>query len=346
MVGPAGRYGKNSMETAWLNRNVFVTGCTGLLGSWLTRELADKGANVVGLVRDQVGVSNLFSQDSTRRMSLVRGQVEDCLLLERILSEYEIETVFHLAAQTIVGIANTNPLSTFESNVRGTYCLLEAVRRCPGVGRVIVASSDKAYGEQSQLPYTEDMPLAGRHPYDVSKTCADLLAQAYEATFGLSVCVTRCGNLFGGGDLNFNRLVPGTIRSVIFDQPVIIRSGGDLTRDYFFVLDAAQAYLHLAEFMGTGGVFGQAFNFGNDAPMSVLNMVKLILKLMDAADHPVKVLGQAPNEIKHQYLSSQKARRFLGWQPRYGLKGGLSRTIDWYRKHFEQRRQDAGIVAE
>ena len=307
----------------WRQCNVLVTGCTGLLGSWLTAQLIDKGANVVGLVRDNVGYSCLYSLVSARQLVQVTGQLEDYALLERVLNEYEVECVFHLAAQTQVGLANRGPIGTFEANIRGTYNLLEAVRRSPWVKHMIVASSDKAYGAQAQLPYDEEMPLIGRHPYDVSKSCADLLAQAYFHTYGTPVCITRCGNLYGGGDLNFNRIVPHTIRAFLSGQPVIVRSDGTPTRDYFYVKDAAFAYLHLAGCMQEQELSGQAFNFSNDNPLSVLAVVNSVLKVMGAEDHPVEVLNQAKHEIPHQYLSSAKARRLLNWRPEFGLEQGF-----------------------
>lgn len=334
---PPGKYGKiKTMGKHWQNKNVFVTGATGLLGSWLARELVEGGANVVAFVRDWVPKSHLFQQDLHHEVVQVRGQVEDYHVLERILNEYEIESVFHLAAQTIVGIANNNPLSTFETNIRGTYNLLEAVRRNPHVKNVIVASSDKAYGDQEALPYREGFPLQGMHPYDVSKSCADLLCMAYYATYKLPVCVTRCGNFYGGGDLNFNRIVPGTIRSVYFGEPVVIRSDGSLIRDYFYIKDAVHAYLHLAEKMEEQKIAGEAFNFSNEIQVTVLELVKQILKVMGAEGHEVKILGRNSNEIRHQYLSSEKAREILGWKPLYSLERGLDETVNWYRAFFDK----------
>src|SRR5437660_2273270 len=255
-------------EGFWRDRRVLVTGCTGLVGAWTTRALLERGAHVVGLVRDAVCGSELVRGGLISRIDAVRGCIEDQPLLERVLAEYEVQTVFHLAAQTIVGIANRCPLSTFESNIKGTWCLLEAARRCGHRPDVIVASSDKAYGEQAELPYTEETPLSGRHPYDVSKSCADLLALTYHHTYGLPVCVTRCGNFYGGGDLNWNRLVPGTIRSVLRGEAPVVRSDGTNVRDYFYVKDGACAYLHLAECLACHGcdsrdteIAGQAFNF-------------------------------------------------------------------------------------
>lgn len=322
------------MKDFWKDRNVFVTGCTGLLGSHLAAFLVERGANVIGLIRDTVPKSLLIKSGTIDRITAVRGNVEDYLTLERALGEYEIDTVFHLAAQTIVGIANRNPLSTFESNIKGTWCLLEACRRTPTVTRIVVASSDKAYGEQEQLPYEESAPLRGSHPYDVSKSCADLIAQAYHCTWGLPVCVTRCGNFYGPGDLNFNRLVPGTIRSVLNNEPPIIRSDGTYVRDYFYVKDGALAYMHLAEKMDDSRIHGEAFNFSNELQISVLELTNRILGLMNRADLKPKVLNEARNEIRHQYLSARKAREMLGWSPTYTLDEGLHETIEWYRTNL------------
>jgi CDP-glucose 4,6-dehydratase len=320
----------------WLDRRVFVTGATGLLGSWLCRSLANAGADVVVLIRDWVPESEFFHNDAYSSSTVVRGDLVDEELLERILNEYEIETVFHTAAQTIVGTANRGPLSTFESNVRGTWCLLEAVRRSTLVEQTIVASSDKAYGEHDELPYREDAPLHGRHPYDVSKSCADLIAQSYAHTYGMPICVTRCGNLFGGGDLNWNRLIPGTIRSVIRGEAPIIRSDGTYIRDYFYVEDAAMAYMMLAEKMAGGNYAGEAFNFSNEIQIDVLGLTKKILELM-GSDSPPVILNEANNEIRHQYLSAEKARGILGWAPQFTLEQGLERTIGWYRSFLSNR---------
>jgi CDP-glucose 4,6-dehydratase len=321
------------MSTFWQDRRVFVTGCTGLVGAETVRALLDRGAHVVGLVRDRVPGSELFRSGLVRHIDVVRGAVEDYALLERSLAEYEVQTVFHLAAQTIVGIANRCPLSTFEANIKGTWCLLEAARRCGAPPQVIVASSDKAYGEQEVLPYTEDAPLQGRHPYDASKSCADILALTYHHTYGLPVCVTRCGNFYGGGDLNWNRLVPGTVRSVLRGQRPVIRSDGSFVRDYFYVKDGALAYLHLAECMASRpGVVGQAFNFSNELQVTALEMVRTILRLMDSDLEP-DVRNEATNEIRHQYLSAEKARRLLDWRPCYGLEEALGETISWYRDY-------------
>jgi CDP-glucose 4,6-dehydratase len=322
----------NHESRIWLDRPVFVTGCTGLVGAWLVKELLDARAHVVGLVRDQVAGSNLRRLGLDQRIDIVHGCVEDEPLLERALGEYEIRTVFHLAAQTIVGIANRNPLSTFESNIRGTWNLLEAARRSPTVEQIVVASSDKAYGDQPVLPYTEETPLVGRHPYDVSKSCADLLCLAYHQTFGLPVCVTRCGNFYGGGDLNWNRLVPGTIRSVLRGQRPVIRSDGSLIRDYFYVRDGARAYMCVAERMAAGrpGVVGEAFNFSNETQQTVIDLTRRVLRLMKSDLEP-DIRAEARNEILHQSLSAEKAKRVLGWSPQWDLDSSLVETIQWYR---------------
>ncbi len=315
----------------WRDRNVLVTGCTGLLGSWLTMALVESGSNVVGLIRDWVPRSNLNWSGFAQRITTVRGDVTDDATVERALGEYEVDTVFHLAAQTIVGIANRNPLSTFETDIKGTWTVLEACRRSPLVKHVVVASSDKAYGDQDKLPYDESAPLQGRHPYDVSKSCADLIAQTYGVTYRLPVAVTRCGNIYGGGDLNWNRVVPGTMRSVLHGERPVIRSSGKTLRDYLYVDDIVGAYMLLAEKLDDPALYGLAFNFGLDAPQTPLEIVQAIIAVSDYPDLEPVILNEASNEIEKQYLSSEKARRVLGWKPHYSLEEGLRRTMAWYR---------------
>jgi CDP-glucose 4,6-dehydratase len=320
----------------WKDRPVFVTGCTGLLGSWLCKELIARKANVIGLIRDWVPRSVLINDNYIDNINIVRGDLSDFSTIERALNEYEIDTVFHLGAQTIVEIANRNPLSTFETNIKGTWNILEASRRVPTVKKIIMASSDKAYGDQPVLPYSEDTPLQGTHPYDVSKSCADLLAKTYHTTYGTPVCVTRCGNFYGGGDMNFNRVVPGTIRSLVNDEQPIIRSDGSYIRDYFYVEDGVNAYLHLAEKMENKNIHGEAFNFSNELQITVLELVKKIISLMGKENIEPNVLGIAKNEIRHQYLSAKKAREMLGWSPKYTIDEGLGRTIQWYSKFLKE----------
>ena len=318
-------------DSFWKGRNVFVTGATGLLGSWLVEELVRRGANVICLIRDWVPQSRFVTKSLPDQTVLVRGELENLDLLRRILNEHEVDTVFHLGAQTIVGTALRSALSTFESNVRGTWNLMEACRDCADiVERVVVASSDKAYGPHSRLPYTEDTPLQGIYPYDVSKSCADLIALSYYHSYGSPVCVTRCGNLFGGGDLNFNRLVPGTVRSALRGEPPVIRSDGAYVRDYFYVADAVAAYLHLAERLPDDACIGQAFNFGNEEPLSVIEIVDLILEHADRSDLQAVILDEVTSEIREQYLDCTKAKSVLGWKPLYTLDDGLLQTIEWY----------------
>ncbi|OGO78962.1 MAG: sugar dehydratase [Clostridiales bacterium GWB2_37_7] len=316
----------------WKNKNVFVTGCSGFLGSYMVKLLVDKGANVTGLVRDFTPKSPLLSNKDLK-INLVSGSLEDMDVLERAIGEYEIDTVFHIAAQAIVGIANRNPISTFNANILGTWNLLEACRRSPYVKNIIVASSDKAYGDQPVLPYHEEMPLQGSHPYDVSKSCADLIAQTYYKTYGLPICITRCGNLFGGGDLNFNRIVPQTIESIIKNESPIIRSDGTFIRDYIYVEDAALAYILLAEKMEELNLYGEAFNFSNEVRLTVLDLVNMILKQMNSNLKPT-ILNQGSHEIKNQYLSAKKAKDILNWAPKYNIEKGLNKTIEWYEKYF------------
>ena len=323
--------------TFWNGRTVFITGCTGFLGSALTAELVGLGANVVGLVRDIVPESRFFSDGTVDRVTCVRGSLEDYDLIERALNEYAIDTVFHLGAQAIVGVANRNPLSTFETNIKGTWVLLEACRRNPTVKRVVVASSDKAYGDHEILPYQEHFALQGRHPYDVSKSCADLIALAYHETYGLPVAITRCGNLFGPGDTNTNRIVPGTIISALAGERPVIRSDGSPVRDYVYVGDIVAAYLLLGEQLESGGHSGQAFNFGTGEPVSVLDLTRRILAACGRPDLQPIIENNAPGEIQRQFLSSELARGKLGWAPGASLDERLRETADWY----SQRRKAA-----
>ena len=317
------------MSDAWKNRNVFITGSTGFIGCWLTKELVESGAKVTGLIRDAVPQSAFFQFNLHKKITMVNGKIDNLQLLKRVISEYEIDTVFHLAAQTQVEVAHQNPLSTFKTNIMGTCNVLEA---CRTNGRyiksIVVASTDKAYGEQTQLPYTENAPLQGIYPYDVSKSCTDLIAYSYCKTYQLPVCITRCGNVYGPGDLNYKRLIPGTILSVLKNQPIIIRSDGTFKRDYFYVKDTVNAYMTLAQSIQKLNLKGEAFNFSSGIPISVIDMTHKILDVMGKKDHPIKILGEAKYEIKDQYLSSQKAYEKLGWKPQYTIENALKETID------------------
>jgi CDP-glucose 4,6-dehydratase len=318
----------------WSGRSVLVTGASGFLGRWMVKELQAEGAFVVGLMRDQPGGTRAAQQPESEADFIVRGQLEDYECLLRALNEYEIETVFHLAAQPIVGVAYRNPRSTFEANIRGTWNLLEACREIRSVKRIVVASSDKAYGHAERLPYDESMPLMGRHPYDVSKSCADLIAQSYHLTYGLPVSISRAANFYGGGDLNFNRIVPGTIRSALNGTPPVLRSDGTMIRDYIYVRDVVAAYLLLAKAMDNGKFWGQAYNFSLEIQLSVLEMTNKILELMGRMDLRPVILNEAKAEIPVQYLSAARARRELGWAPRFSMQDGLIETVDWYKNYF------------
>jgi CDP-glucose 4,6-dehydratase len=320
----------------WRDRPTLVTGATGLLGGWLARRLVENDASVICLVRDWVPQSLLLSGPLITKVTIVRGDVRDQATLERVLGEYEIDTVLHLAAQTIVPIANRNPVATFETNIGGTWTVLEACRRSRMVKQIVYASSDKAYGESNDLPYEESAPLRGRYPYDVSKACGDLIAQSYAATYDLPIAITRCGNCFGGGDLNWNRLVPGTIRAILRGERPVIRSDGTLVRDYLYVEDAAATYTLLAEQLASNSELrGEAFNFSNELQMPVSEMVGRILELMGKGTQ-FDMRSDAPNEISHQYLSSERAQRVLGWTPMFSLEEGLKRTIAWYKAFLSQ----------
>jgi CDP-glucose 4,6-dehydratase len=314
---------------------VFVTGATGIVGSWLVRRLLERGAYVVALVRDADPQSELFRSGTASRVSVVTGALEDYSVLERAINEHETDWVLHLGAQTIVGTALRSPLPTFEANIRGTYNLLEACRRMGGLVRsVVIASSDKAYGDSDVLPYTEDMPPLGRHPYDVSKSCTDLLSHTYAHTYDLPVAVARCGNIYGGGDLNWSRIVPGTIRSAVRAERPILRSDGTFIRDYIFVDDVVDAYLVLAAAVESGEARGRAYNFSTESKVTALEMMRAVLRSMGSEYLEPVVLGTATGEIKHQYLDSSRAKAELSWTARYTLEEGLARTVDWYRSFF------------
>lgn len=316
----------------WHSRNVLVTGATGLVGSWLCGRLLGSGARVAALVRDVDPQSQLLSSGDYQRLSVVNGDLADLQAVERAIVQHGAETVFHIGAQAVVAVGEALPIETFESNIRGTYNVLEACRRQSRVvRRVVVASSDKAYGTQEHLPYTEDMPLEGRRPYEVSKSCADLLARAYFESYGLPVGIARCGNIYGGGDLNWSRLIPDTIRSTLHGEAPVLRSNGRHIRDFVYVKDVVDAYLTLAEALDDEGIHGQAFNFSAERPYTVIEVVEAIQKLLPEGARPPVILDVAQGEIESQYLDSSKARKRLGWSAAYPLEQGLRETIAWYR---------------
>jgi CDP-glucose 4,6-dehydratase len=323
------------MNSFWFHKKVLVTGAAGFVGSWLVKALICRKAEVFSFVRDPNPQSELFLSKDVARTTLIQGKLEEFQDLDRAINENEIDTVFHLGAQAIVGTALRNPLAAFEANIRGTYNLLEACRRYTGlVKRIVIASSDKAYGSSDILPYTEDMPLRGRHPYDVSKSCADLLAKAYYHTYQLPIAIARCGNIYGGGDLNWSRLIPGTIRAILAKKTPVIRSNGKLTRDYLYVQDVVDGYLLLAENLHRPEVQGQPFNFGLDNPKTVLQVVLDLQSIMGCTLLKPKILGSTEAEIVNQSLNAEKAKKLLGWNSCYSLHEGLMHTIDWYKKYL------------
>jgi CDP-glucose 4,6-dehydratase len=315
----------------WRNRKVLVTGATGLVGSALCAQLLQDGAQVAALVRDADPQSQLMRSGDYLKISVISGDLADLETVERAIAQHQAETVFHIGAQALVAVAEALPVETFESNIRGTYNVLEACRRQKSVRRIVVASSDKAYGSQENLPYTEDMPLQGRRPYEVSKSAADLLAQAYFVSYQLPVGIARCGNIYGGGDLNWSRLVPDTIRSTLKGEPPVLRSNGKFVRDYVYVKDVVGAYTTLAEALDDKSLHGEAFNFSAERPYTVLEVVEAIQRFLPETARPPVILDVAQGEIESQYLDSSKARRRLGWSAKFSLEEGLRETIAWYR---------------
>ncbi|MCC6981460.1 MAG: GDP-mannose 4,6-dehydratase [Candidatus Melainabacteria bacterium] len=331
-------------------KNVLVTGCAGFLGSWLCKSLVEKGARVTGLSREYKPDSMIHEiKDQT---TLIEGSVENLDLLLGIIHEHKIEFIYHLAAQALVGVASKDPVGTFKSNIEGTWNVLEAARvlgqsiDVPDrmLRGIIVASSDKAYGDQENLPYFEDAPMKGRFPYDVSKSCADLIAKSYYYSYKLPICITRCGNLFGAGDLNFSRIIPDTIIQSLNGKPVTIRSDGTPVRDYLYVKDAANAYAMLSERMWNDtGIYGEAFNISNQTPMSVLDVVQAVLKVTGRTDLAPVVLGTASREIDKQFLDATKIREVLGWKPEHDFESGLKETIEWYKHSLKSPVETASV---
>ena len=331
------------MSDAWRERRVFVTGCNGFLGSWVTAALVDAGAQVVGLIRDEMPASLLNQAGTLARITVVSGELEDYALLERTFNEFEIDSCFHLAAQAIVGTAVRLPLSTFESNIRGTWNLLEAARRYGKVERLVVASSDKVYGTKERLPYVETDPLLGEHPYDVSKVCTDLLAQSYAHQYGLPIGIARSGNFYGPGDPHISRIVPGTIRSLVRNERPIIRSDGTYLRDYFYIEDAAEAFLTLGAALDREEIRGEAFNFGTETPTTVLEVVEQLIRLSGKPHLAPEILNQAGDEIRAQYLSCAKTRERLQWRAPTDLANGLSKAFRWYERFLTSREGYEGL---
>lgn len=319
----------------YTDKRVMVTGGTGMVGSWLIKRLIQQDAYVVALVRDSDPQSELFRSGDVKKISVVNGRLEDYNSVERSINEHDVDTVFHLGAQTIVGTAHRSPMQTLEANVQGTWHVLEAARVHPElVKRVIVASSDKAYGPKDDLPYNEEMSLVGRAPYEVSKSCTDLITQSYAWQYGVPASIARCGNIYGGGDLNWSRIVPGTFRALIRGEQPVLRSDGTFLRDYLYVEDVVDAYLTLGENQGGKVETGEAYNFSDQKPMTVMDIYKAICEAYGTPGVEPKILGGAKDEIKDQYLDATKARTKLGWTMNYGLEQGLRETAKWYQEQL------------
>lgn len=322
----------------WEGKKVLITGATGLVGSWLIKALLKRKSIIVALVRDIDYQTEFYRSGDYLQTNIVNGSLENFSTIERAINEYEVDTIFHLGAQTIVGAAYREPLQTFESNIRGTYYILEACRRHQEfVKEIVIASSDKAYGIADELPYTEDMPLKGSHPYDVSKSCTDLLAQTYSYTYNLPIAIARCGNIYGGGDLNWSRIIPGTILSLLNNKRPVIRSNGKYIRDYIYIKDIVDAYINLAESITKKNIYGEAFNFSTESRMAVIEIVNKIRSIMNREDLEPQILNLNLKEIPEQSLSAEKAHEILGWYSKYDLEKGMSETVDWYKNYLNKK---------
>ena len=323
------------MINFWEGKKVFITGCNGFIGSWLTYELFKQGADITGLIRDQIIRTNLHLLQLEKKINIVHGDVIDFNCLRRCFAEYDIDTVFHLAAQPIVTVALKDPIGTFKANIEGTWNILEVSRQI-NVQRLIIASSDKAYGTHKELPYDETFPLNGQFPYDVSKTCSDLIAQTYFNTYELPVCITRNANIYGGGDLNFNRIIPETIKSILSGKDPVIRSNGEFIREFFYVKDAVKSYLLVAENLHRKNIMGRAFNFGSTEKIKIIDLVNKIIKLSGNRNIKPIILDEVKKEITDQYLSCKLAESVFKWKPDYMLEEGLKETYNWYKEYFRK----------
>lgn len=324
------------MKNIWKNKIIFITGANGFLGSHLTCEALARKAKVIALIKEEIPLSLFSIENLNKKVKLLKGDLKDSHLINAVFKENKIDLCLHVAAQAIVGIANKSPIGTLKTNIEGTWNILEA-SRVYGCGVIVVASSDKAYGEHKKLPYTEETSLLALHPYDASKACADILSRTFAHTYNLPVAVTRFANIYGAGDFNFSRIIPDTIRSVINGQDPIIRSNGSPLRDYLYIKDAINAYYILANKLYLKEIeFGQAFNFGTGNPVSVLGLVKKIINLSYKNNLKPLILGKGKTkgEIDKQYLSNKKAKKILGWKPEYTLTQGLSETYKWYKAHL------------
>jgi len=318
-------------------KRALVTGGHGFVASHLARALLERGDSVTVLDLPPPPLSGLTLQGVAPEIELVEADLCDAQQVGATIETSEFDVVFHLAAQTLVGPAMADPAATFEANVRGTWTLLEACRRAD-VPAVVVASSDKAYGPNEQLPYREDMQLRPASPYEASKAAADAIALSYRPAYGLPVAVTRFANVYGGGDLNFSRLVPEAVVAVLDGRRPAIRSDGSPERDFLHVDDAVAAYLAIEHAVGAGGpAAGEAFNAGGERPHSVAEVVGAIAEIAGAGLDPEYGPDNPAGEIDRQFVDSAKLRKLSGWEPAVGLRDGLTRTLEWYRQHPEAR---------
>jgi len=320
----------------WKNKRVLITGYEGFLGSNLIKQLLKYNAKTIGLDIKVNRKDTILTKDDYKKIIIIKGNVANYKLVKGIITKYKIDVIFHLAAEAIVGRSLQNPANTFSSNIKGAWTILEACRKEGNVELIIIASSDKAYGSHKKLPYMEDTSLVGNHPYDVSKSCADLIAHTYFHTYNLPITITRCGNIYGPGDFNFSRIVPNAIRCALSGRTLFIRSDGKFIRDYIFVEDIVRGYIILAEKIARLNLAGEAFNFSDENPITVVELVKKIYRLAGKKPN-YKILNQAKYEIKQQYLSSQKARKLLGWKAKTNLEEGFKKTIEWYRNWFNNK---------
>lgn len=324
-----------SKDTYWVGRRVLITGGTGFVGSWLTKALVNAGSLVTIMVHDlHPSMSSMEIPGAGEKVqNIIVSDIRNQSDIKHAIRHYEVDTCFHLAAQAIVSRAMQSPDITYDVNVRGTVNVLEACRSCETVDQIVVASSDKAYGEPLFVPITELHPLLGSFTYDASKACADMISRAYHNSYSLPVAVARCSNIYGGGDTNFSRIVPGTIMSVLLGKRPMVRSDGRAVRDYMYISDAVSAYLLLCKNVQRAEVKGEAFNFGTSRPVTVLEIVTLIAKLTGGKGIQPIVSNSDEWYIKSQYLSTNKAAKVLGWTPQIVLEKGLLKTISWYRRN-------------
>lgn len=333
-------------RSGWKESRVFITGVDGFVGSHLAKRFLSLGASVGGVLHKPVqeGESGLLVWGIADRVKTYIGDIANERFVEYALNDFNPHWIFHLAAQSIVTKAQRSPFLTYETNIKGTYSLLCSASILKELQGIILASSDKAYGESSELPYTEKTPLRGGSIYDTSKACGDLIASSAAKSFDLQLCITRCANIYGPGDLHFSRIVPDTVKAVVKGEHPVIRGSGLHERDFIYVDDAIAAYVFLAEYMQKNKVRGEGFNIGNEKSFRIADLVQMILDIGDSEGKKVIILGkETPAEITKQSMDATKARTYLGWNPQVPLAEGLKRTIDWYRGYFARKEKNGTL---